>query len=66
MTPQADPRICRFREQQHIDHANALQADLMRPTENMRWLGNAGRVMAENKERWAKEDAINERQERTA
>jgi hypothetical protein len=37
---------------------------VMRPTDNMRWLENAGRVMAENKERWAKEDAANERQER--
>jgi hypothetical protein len=37
---------------------------VMRQTGNMRWLENAGRVMAENKERWAKEDAANERQER--
>jgi hypothetical protein len=39
---------------------------VMRPTGNMRWLENAGRVMAENKERWVKEDADNERQERIA
>lgn len=36
-----------------IDH-------LTRPSDNVLWLENAGRVMAANRERWAAEDAEND------